>query len=105
MPASESNSGIPKDTRVWCICTKRCGGPSNGGKLVSLRCRQRHVRNERKQPPASFLALRAQSSDVPPATGVTSLTDSRANKRRRMASGSLNEGSGGEGDDMVCCVS
>jgi len=114
MPASESDSGISKETRVLCICTKRCGGPSKGRKLVSLRSRQRHVRNEHKQPPTSFLALRGQSPDAPPATGVTaSRMESGTNKRRcldpaeqhHMASGSLNEDSGRGGDDIVCCVS
>jgi len=46
-------------------------GPSKGRNAgQSANCRQRHVCNERKLPPASFLALQAQSSDVPPATGV-----------------------------------
>src|ERR1700677_1074211 len=85
MSASELNSGIPKETRVCCMCTKRCGGPSNGRKLVSLHCRQRHVRNEHIQPPTSFMALCVQSPDAPPATGVTaSPVESGMNKRSHL---------------------
>jgi hypothetical protein len=60
------------------------------------------------------MALRVQSPDAPPATGVTaSLMESGVNKRRcldlveqhHIASGSFNEDSGRGADNIVCFVS
>src|SRR5882762_2151852 len=120
MSSSDLDSVIPRETRVRCICTRRCGGPTGSGKLISVRCRQRHVRQEPKKISLSFEALCPQSSNAPMGIGATaSLMESGTAKRRRLHSttnadlieqdhadsgSSLNEDRGvsSESNDMVC---
>jgi len=115
MSSYDLDSVIPGETRVRCICTRRCGGPTEGGKLISVRCRQRHVRQEPKKVPLSFKALRPRSSDAPLGIGATSPMESSTVKRRRLHSTTnadleqdyadlVNEDRGvsSQSDDMVC---
>jgi hypothetical protein len=68
MDSSDSDSPIPK-ALVRCVCTRRCGGPGKG-KLITVRSRQRHALRKPKELPVSFMALRMQPSNAPPAAGV-----------------------------------
>jgi hypothetical protein len=114
MSSSDLDSVIPRETHVHCICTRRCGGPTEGGKLVSVRCRQRHVHQEPKKIPLSFKALHLQSSDAPLGIGaISSPMESSTVKRRRLHSTTNadlepdlvnleDRGVSSQSDDMVC---
>jgi hypothetical protein len=105
MDSSDSDSPIPKPL-VHCVCTRRCGGPGKG-KLISTRSRQRHALHEPKELPASFVALRMQPSNAPPAAGVAASGMGPANvdlinQDPAGTGGSLHEDGEGVFNDMVC---
>jgi hypothetical protein len=105
MDSSDSDSPIPK-ALVRCICTRRCGGPGKG-KLVSIRSQQRHALHEPKELPASFVALRMQPSNAPPAAGVAASGMGPTNvdlidQDPAGAGGSLHEDGEDISNDMVC---
>jgi hypothetical protein len=65
MHPSGLGSAIHKESLVHCICIRRCGGPSNGGKLISVHSQQRHLLRDPKKLLPSFEALHLQTSDIP----------------------------------------
>ena len=119
MNSSDSDSAVPTRPLVRCICTRKCGGPGGGGKLISLRSRQRHALREPKELPPSFTALRVQPLDAPPAAGAAPLGMGLATGKPHMnsainadlidrdhagAGGSLREDEEGFLDDVVRCA-
>lgn len=119
MYSSDSDSAVPTRPLVRCICTRKCGGPGGGGKLISMRSRQRHALREPKELPPSFAALWMQPSNAPPAAGAvasgmgpvagkphidSAMNVDLINRDHVGAGGSLREDGEGVLDDVVCCA-
>ena len=119
MDSSDLDSAVPIRALVCCICTRKCGGPGGGGKLISIRSWQRHALREPKELPLSFTALQMQPLNVPPATGAAASgmgpiagephLYSAANidlidQDQASAGGSLHEDGEGVFNDVVRCA-